>query len=253
MTAAIDDYLDAQREVLTRDPHLLYEGNEVHKTRVAARRLRSVLRVFADRFDPETAAHLDGELVWYSGLLGRLRDLQVLRKHFAEAISQLPDELGATHALVERIDAALKARERQALRAMRRALVSRRREALLAATVAVPVEPAGDRTIEDYLRSAERSARKRLRRAEKLAVGDPERDAALHRARKAAKRARYTAELCEPELGAKAAKAVRRWRAVQDRLGEHQDGVVAAELVRSLATDDTDFMLGVLWVREILR
>ena len=243
---AIDAYLDAQRDVLTRDPHGLYDGNGVHKTRVAARRYRSVLRVFADRFDPDIAQHLDDELFWYASLLGNLRDLQVLRDHFADAVSQLPEELGAAAGVGERIDAALKIRERQALRAVRRALVTRRREALLAAVVA-PSLLDGDRTLDDYLKAAERTARNRLRQARKLDESDPDRDPALHRARKAAKRARYTAEVCVPVLGSRAKKAVRKWRSIQDDLGEHQDGVVAAEFLRTLAGDDTDFMLGVLW------
>jgi len=253
VTAAIDEYLDAQREVLTRDPHDLYDGNGVHSTRVAARRYRSVLRVFADRFDADTAQHLDDELFWYSSLLGRLRDLHVLRAHFADAIAQLPEELGPSTGLGERIDAQLKIRERQALRAVRRALVSRRRESLLAAVVAAQPILDSDHTLDDYLGSAQRTARKRLRRAGKLDAGDPDRDAAMHRARKAAKRARYTAELCVPAFGGRAKKAVRTWRKAQDQLGEHQDGVVAAEFLRTLAGDDTDFMLGVLWVREVLR
>lgn len=253
VTEAIDQYLDAQREVLTRDPHDLYEGNGVHSTRVAARRYRSVLRVFADRFESETAKRLDEELFWYASLLGRLRDMQVLRGHFAEAIAQLPDELGGQAKVGERIDAALQIRERQALRAVRRALVSQRREALLAAVVAAPPILDGDRALGDYLSAAERAARKRSRRAAKLDLSDPERDPAMHRARKAAKRARYTAELCVPVFGAPAKKAVRTWRAAQDDLGEHQDGVVAAEFLRSLVADDTDFMLGILWVRELLR
>jgi len=253
VNAAIDAYLDAQREVLTREPHGLYDGNGVHKTRVAARRFRSVLRVFADRFDPDTAQHLDSELFWYSSLLGRLRDQQVLRVHFDDAIAQLPDEFGPTAGIAQRIDASLKIRERQALRAVRRALVSRRRESLLAAVVAAPPDFEGDRTLDDYLRSAERTARNRVRRAGELDLGDPARDAAMHRARKAAKRARYTAELCKPDFGARAKKAARKWRDTQDRLGEHQDGVVAAEFLRTLVSDDADFMLGVLWVREVLR
>jgi CHAD domain-containing protein len=252
VTEAIDDYLDAQREVLTRDPHALYDGNGVHKTRVAARRYRSVLRVFADRFDPGTAEHLDSELFWYSSLLGNLRDLQVLRAHFADAIDDLPEELGAPAGLGARIDAGLKVRERQALRAVRRALVSRRREVLLAAVVAAPLLD-GERPLDDYLTAAEQKARKRLRQADKLDAHDPNRDPAMHRARKAAKRARYTAELCVPAFGGRAKKSVRKWRKIQDELGEHQDGVVAAEFLRTLAGDDTDFMLGVMWVREILR
>ena len=51
-----------------------------------------------------------------------------------------------------------------------------------------------------YLDRAERTVRKRLKK-----VPDGEGHAeALHRARKAAKRARYVAEMSEPELGGRA-------------------------------------------------
>ncbi|MGH8862570.1 MAG: CHAD domain-containing protein, partial [Jatrophihabitantaceae bacterium] len=82
---------------------------------------------------------------------------------------------------------------------------------------------------------------------------DPDRDAALHRARKAAKRARYVAELSIPALGKPARKAAKRWRRAQNVLGSHQDGVIAAAFLRALIADDVDFTLGVLWAGERLR
>src|SRR5215213_912440 len=55
---------------------------------------------------------------------------------------------------------------------------------------------------------------------------DPGRDAALHEVRKAAKRARYAAEVARPVLGRRAKAFARRVKAVQKVLGEHQDTVV---------------------------
>src|SRR4051812_46009345 len=57
----------------------------VHQRRVAPRRFRSVLRVFADLFEPVWARHLDGELKWYAAKLGAVRDLQVMRTHLRDA------------------------------------------------------------------------------------------------------------------------------------------------------------------------
>src|SRR6476646_6176968 len=55
------------------------DDSAVHDTRVAGRRIRSTLRVYSPLFDREAADALDGELRWWSGLLGAVRDLQVLQ------------------------------------------------------------------------------------------------------------------------------------------------------------------------------
>ena len=72
---------------------VLDDAEAVHQTRVAARRYRSMLHVFADLFDSEDARRLDEELAWYAGLLGDLRDLHVLRDAMDGAIAELADEL----------------------------------------------------------------------------------------------------------------------------------------------------------------
>ena len=257
----VDEYLDAQRDVLTRDPHVLYstaDGDEdsaeaVHKTRVAARRFRSMLRVCAELFDAAEAQRVDVELAWYARTLGEVRDLQVLRGDLENLLETVGSQFGLEQAeLGARIDTMLAARERRAQRGLRRALVSARLHALQAAVVAVaPADT--DREVADYVARAERKARKRLRRAKRLDTDDPNRDAQLHRARKAAKRARYAAEMSIPVLGSPSRRAVKRWKAAQDELGAHQDAVVAAAVLRSLVVNDADFALGVLWAAERAR
>ena len=52
-------------------------------------------------------------------------------------------------------------------------------------------------------------------------------------------------------LGRKrATRAVERYQALQDLLGEHQDGVVALDLLRSLTDGEAAFALGALHERE---
>ena len=75
------------------------EGNVVHRTRVAARRLRSTLRVFGDVFDESAAGELNKELVWYADLLGQVRDREVLSSRLADLVAALPSEL--VHGQVE--------------------------------------------------------------------------------------------------------------------------------------------------------
>ena len=69
---------------------------------------------------------------------------------------------------------------------------------------------------------------KRLRRTVKAVGADPT-DEQLHHLRKRGKRARYASEL------AGATKVVRRAKAFQDVLGEHQDSAVAEERLRTIA------------------
>jgi CHAD domain-containing protein len=79
-------------------------------------------------------------------------------------------------------------------------------------------------------------------------------DVALHRARKAAKRARYAVELAAPVGRPKhAKKIIKRYKGIQDLLGEHQDAVVAAQLLRdhaARAAITPTITYGLLYARE---
>jgi CHAD domain-containing protein len=71
------------------------------------------------------------------------------------------------------------------------------------------------------------------------AAAGAERDAALHEARKAAKRLRYATEAAVPVVGAPARRLQRRLEAVQDLLGAHQDTAVTRATLRELAVAAT--------------
>jgi CHAD domain-containing protein len=83
----------------------------------------------------------------------------------------------------------------------------------------------------------------------------PERDVALHEARKAAKKVRYAAEVARPALGKPAKRLGKRVKAGQKVLGDHQDSVVARGTIRDLAVaaqtrGEAGFTWGVLYGRE---
>src|SRR5262249_43083517 len=152
---------------------------------------------------------------------------------FAELVDGLPDELvlGPVSAMIEEKLAAEQAVAREALGA---AMDSDRYLELLRSAEQWATNPPvpGDLDVDDVgrmVRMAQRPGRKRLKKA--LAADSPE---LLHRARKAAKRARYATELAEPVLGKSAAKQVKAYKRVQDELGEHQDSVIAADVLRRL-------------------
>lgn len=100
----IAGYLAGQDDALITGDLMIRRGlGGIHPTRVATRRLRSTLRVFADYLDPDRARAFDADLAWYAGLLGQVRDREVQRARFAAAIAALPPEqvLGPVGARVE--------------------------------------------------------------------------------------------------------------------------------------------------------
>jgi CHAD domain-containing protein len=207
--------------------------------------------------DTDRAAALDAELKWFGAALGQIRDRQVLRAHLDGVLAELPAEL-VLGPVAARIHTTLADEQRQARAELERVMRSRRYYALLrelrawrAQPPITGADPAGD--VKRYLRGAERKVRRRLKAATRAA----ERDAAMHRARKAAKRARYTAELSEPALGSDARASTERAKNIQQRLGERQDHVVAADFLRRVGAvagttpGENGFTFGLLYEREI--
>lgn len=238
----------AQRQLITGDIALRRGGAvDVHDTRVAVRRIRSVLRVFADHLvvGGTTGRALDAELSWYQDLLGKVRDAQVQRERLLAAVAALPSEL-VLGPVVARIERTTAADEAEALVTVVAAISTNRYRRLLAAvaalTAADPVLPETRRaSLRAAAGTAAGTAAKRLRRS-RTAIE-------LHRARKAAKRARYAAEL----VGNSTAN---RYENLQDLLGDHQDAVNAIALLRRLgaatasAGDENGFTFGLLYQRE---
>ncbi|ABG94952.1 conserved hypothetical protein [Rhodococcus jostii RHA1] len=254
---ALTVYLDTQVQAIVAGDVWLRRGlDPIHSTRVGIRRFRSTLRVFKTLFDAEAATHLDAELSWYAGILGEVRDRQVQRTRFADAVAGLPTEL-VMGPVAARIETDLLAEQHRYRGHAMDALGSDRYRDLIAAVGRWRTAPpwataATDSAVTKATRKAGRKANKRLT----AAVADPD-DAALHRARKAAKRARYAAELAAPILGKKkATKKAKKYKKIQKILGEHQDSVVAAQTLRTLGAragatpGENGFAFGLLYALE---
>lgn len=244
--------------LLARDRTLRPDDDDgVHGTRVAIRRIRSTLRVFEELFEPGPAGHLDRELRWWASVLGPVRDLQVLQDRL-DAMVDGDDETLLMAPAKALIDDEL-ARDREEHWAhVQEALSSERHGALrddVARWGARPVWattatlPATELT--SMVRLAEHEVGRRLQRASRSGDLDE-----MHRARKAAKRARYGAEVAAPVIGRGARKTAHRYQRLQDLLGEHRDSLVSAQLLRRLgaaadATAGVDgFAFGILFERE---
>ncbi|MEU9040862.1 MULTISPECIES: CHAD domain-containing protein [unclassified Kitasatospora] len=233
------------------------EPDAVHRMRVACRRLRSALRTFRRLFTPGATDELVAELRWLGAALGGARDLEVLTERLAAQARELPAECGP-----ERVAAALERWGETEYRRVRpevaAALDSPRRRALGDALTAFLADPplrgrAARPALPELSRIAAREQERtagRVRAA--LAADSEDRDHALHDARKAAKRARYAGETATPAAGARAERYVRRMKAVQDVLGEHQDAVVAAATLAAQPVAASErFGYGALYGRQL--
>lgn len=249
---ALRDHLrglrDADRGIRLGTP------DSVHQARVAARRLRSVLREYRPLFDRAVTEPLRDELRWFGVVLGAARDAEVLRERLLEAVHAQPDEL-VLGPVAARIDSTMAARERDADAEMRALLDSDRYFALLDALERLVSDP-------PWTPKAAKPARKVMpRRVHRtwLRVRDlVDSGAALHEIRKAAKRARYAGETAAPALGKPAEKYAKAMKRLQTVLGEHQDAVVAQDALRQMGAQahqagENGFTFGVLHDAEVAR
>jgi CHAD domain-containing protein len=235
-------YLTEQCTVLLdAEPALRSGENVVHVTRVAVRRLRSTIRVFGDLFDVARAGHLEDELVWWAGLLGAVRDLDILAEEMTAQLSELPPEL-VLGPVPSTIATEIAAERKTAMGVVLEAMDSERYRNLVALADAwrddPPFTPAADvpaEKIKGYVKRAEKKVRKRLAAAVAAReAGEEGADELFHSARKAGKRHRYAVEAALPLWGAKAEKIVAARKDLQDVLGHHQDRAVSAAFLREL-------------------
>jgi len=249
---ALTAYLRAQRDAIRTNEPGVRAGNAdaVHDLRVASRRVRSTLRTFRKVLDPAPTGPLADELKWLAGLLGAMRDADVLAERLAAAVAAEPPELviGPVAARIEQRLAAGTARARAdlvaALDGPRYAALLDALDALVDAAGSTPAPPARLR----------RAARKALRRADDR-LDAASTDEQLHDSRKAYKRARYAAELLEPVAGKAAGRLAKRLRGLQDVLGAHQDSIVTRQLlrdygIRAHADGENAFTYGLLHARQ---
>jgi CHAD domain-containing protein len=211
----------------------------VHQMRIAARRLRSALTTAKSLLEPGAAESLRDELRWLGVTLSPARDAQVLLLRFGAALDREPAELvmGPVRA---RLDLELRRAHRegvtQALDMLDAERYFRLLDALDALIADLPLSEAGRMPAEEVIPDLIRRDTRRLWRALTAATesGPQDRDAALHEARKKAKRLRYAGELAEPVGGKGASRLAARAKVVQQALGEHQDTVVARLRLREL-------------------
>ena len=227
--------------ILDAEPALRAGDNVVHVTRVAVRRLRSTLRVFDDLFDVAQAGHLEDELVWWAGLLGAVRDLDILAEGLTGQIATLPPEL-VLGPVESTITTEIATSRKAAMDVVLAAMDSERYRTLVGSVQTwrteppfTPVADAPATKVKGYVKRADKKLRSRLSAAVAAReAGAEEADELFHSARKAGKRHRYAVEAAAPLWGAKAEKIVAARKQLQDVLGHHQDRAVSAAFLRNL-------------------
>jgi CHAD domain-containing protein len=219
------------RALLANDPgvRLGEDPEAVHQARVATRRARALLRAAGTIVDPAWTGPLGAELKWLGGLLGPVRDLDVLVQHVADEAAALE---GADVRAAGTIRSRLGRQRGAARRTLLAAMSEPRYFQLLDSLAAAEHAPAGPNSVS--LQQIAADAFRRARKAKKALPPDPT-DDELHAVRIEVKRARYAAELAEPMLGKAGDRFLRRAKVVQDVIGEHQDACVAEERIRELA------------------
>lgn len=247
------------RNLMARDLRVRRgEDDGVHQMRVAARRLRSALKLFGPVVDTEWARSLRDELKWLADSMGDARDGEVLLARLHHGLDELPPELvvGPVRAKIDQtIGGGLVAAAQAAVETLRTdrylALVDRLVEAAWDPMTGAGAERPSREVLPPLVsagwdRLAKGAARVHSRRAS---------DEDWHQTRIAAKQVRYAAEAVAPIFGRPARTFARHAEEVQELLGEHQDAVVACAALRRLATAPRvgaiGFTLGLLYAHEL--
>lgn len=243
-------------ERIVRHDYLIRLGGDhpdaeaVHQARVGTRRLRADLKTLAPALDPVWNGHVQADLKWLGGLLGEVRDTDVLGQQLRAAAGRLqagghgPSGPAAGEAFDE-LASRLADQGRAARAALAEAMGQRRYLELLSrletAAERPPLLPISE-TADAVRLQATMAARlampalarhpwRRLRRSVRAAGRRPS-DAELHQIRIKAKGVRYAAEAAVPVSGRPAARMGRAAAALQTILGDHHDAVAAEEWLR---------------------
>jgi len=208
----------------------------LHDMRVATRRLRAAVRVFAAGIPARLQSGMSQELQWLGQLLGRVRDLDVqlarLDDFTAAAPAGFRPALGCLREYLDGERGRGRADMLAGLDTARyfRLLLRLERFAHARGRRRSPDTAAQELIVIAGQRAIQKAFRRLIKRGEKIhATPHPE---DLHALRIRAKRLRYLLEFLQELTGKPGRRLVRRLTELQDLLGSYHDAVVAADFVR---------------------
>lgn len=222
------------------------DAEGVHQMRVALRRLRSAIGLFADLLDADRLSPLLDDLRWLNGPLGRKRDLDVFLAETLAPLRALPDAARG----LQHLSVVLEERRAAAQQALQAALLAPRTAAFrlgfdcfLDAVLDGSAVTAADRAASPVPQFAASLLRQRRRKLRKLGRDHAGLETeALHDLRIRAKKLRYAAEFFREAFGRKESRRfIIALAELQDCLGALNDAAVGAQLIENvLATPDRD-------------
>ncbi len=253
ISAGLDRLLDHdyRLRLYADDPEIV----DVHQARVATRRLRSDLKTLRSLLDPVWLRHTEDELRWMGGILGAVRDADVMEGSLGAA-RQRKATMAGTRGIAE-LRNHLSAERAAAVVDLDEALRSERYLDLLdrvhAATSNPPLISGSDRAPKplgaaEMLPPAVNKRWRTLRNRVAAAGGSPS-EKQLHSIRIAAKNLRYASELSQPVIGKAAGKTAKLAENIQTVLGDHHDASAAIDWLAQAgraAAGRSGFAAGVL-------
>ena len=232
------------RELGARDPGIRLgdDPDDVHQFRVATRRTRAVLRA-TEPLLGEAMSGLGSELKWLAGVLGPVRDLDVLLAHLQREAAELGDDDSRSAGLL------LAALGRERRHPARRAAARTRLGSVSRAAGRVRAPRSSTLPVLDVNEGLRPLARRRLPQAPQGGRGDARRSDGRRAPRaQDPDEARALRRRARRRQGSDEVLAA--LKRVQDVIGEHQDAVVAEERLRAVTTAGTAVAAGRLIERE---
>jgi triphosphatase len=212
--------------------------DEIHRLRVAARRLRVALRLFARLLPTKDAARVGAELRWFASSLGDVRDLDVYTESIKTYVQAFPPEqrggFSGYQMYLRRERAEARQRAAAAVASPRAATLFADLERLFAAgPSAGALRRWGSLSVREAARQGIRRSVGRVWRLGN-ALTSRARPAELHELRIKIKRLRYELEFLADVYPA-LEQTAKECKALQELLGTHQDVYAGAARLRRYA------------------
>jgi len=202
---------------------------DVHGARVAARRLRSMLKTFRPLVEPRRARLYRADLRCFARALGSAREADV-RRELLRSVAAADEGLTAADRRRLRVlldDACIASRE-QLRRHIAEPGWAKSCRALERYRTGHALFAVGDAELGEIVQLVAHAWRRPVR----LLREEPSETAELHELRLAFKHCRYALEPVADIAPKSTARLLRRLRAAQDRIGEHRDTLLAEHWVR---------------------
>ena len=209
------------------------EAEPVHQLRVAARRLRSAVRLFAPYVSAIRPKEIDERVKWLGKQAGAVRDLDVLEKLLQKSATKLdPANIKDLEPLFEEV----RVRRAKAAESLATSLDSRRYKLLVARLSApIAITSRGDVAFGSVAEELFVPMLKAVMRVGEKMHEDPPPDE-LHRLRKRAKRTRYALEMMLAIDEKQLRGLLKGLEDLQDVVGGYHDAVVAVAWIKEFVT-----------------